>query len=256
MEGILFDEVLKTHSRKVYNIAYRLTGNPQDAEDVVQETFLQVYRNLERFRGESKLFTWIYRITVNNSLQLKRKLNRAYIDSLDDKIEQFKNDIPDEVTGWERDPEKRYLYEELLREIRRECCHFMTFRLTDEQRVVYILRVVLGFSLDDISAILQIGKGTVKTRLHRAKVNLRTYFTSRCQWLAGEDSRCSCSSRIGFALAFKPEILKSLRNYAPDSTTRELITSSLEDIENIDEVYRALPLEQYQTVLLKQYLKK
>jgi RNA polymerase sigma-70 factor (ECF subfamily) len=258
MKDATFDEILETHNRKVYNLAYRLTGNRQDAEDVAQETFLQVYRNLDRFRGESALFTWIYRITVNNCLQLKRKLNRAYIDSLDDKIEQFKNDIPDEVSRWERDPEKRYLYEELLRMIRRECCHFMTFRLTDEQRVVYILRVVLGFSLDDIGAILQVEKSTVKARLHRAKTNLKSYFTSRCQWLTGEEGEysCSCSSRIGFALAYKPEILKGLRNYEPDSGTRELITSSLRDIENIDEVYRTLPLEGYQTVLLEQYLEE
>lgn len=82
---------------------------------------------------------------------------------------------------WERDPEKRYFYEELLREINRECYHFMTFRLTDEQRVVYILWVVLNFSLDDIIAIIQIDNSTVKTRLQRAKSNLRSYFRSRCQ---------------------------------------------------------------------------
>jgi hypothetical protein len=191
---------------------------------------------------------------VNNSLQVKRRLTREYIDSLDEKIEQFKHDIPQEVEYWENDPETRYLYDELLRRIQRECYHFMTFRLTDEQRVVYVLWVVLNFSLDDISAILQIDKGTVKARLQRAKRNLGTYFRSRCQWILGDEGTCSCHSRIGFALAFAPELLDRLRNYDQCDDTRKLVRSTLQNIRNIDEVYKSLPLAEYQSDLLIGYL--
>jgi RNA polymerase sigma-70 factor (ECF subfamily) len=255
MEELCIDDLIKTYSKKVYNLAYRLTGNRHDAEDVTQETFLQVYRGLNGFRGESTIYTWVYRIAVNNSLQVKRKLNKAYIDSLDEKIELFKHDIPDEVENWENDPEKRYLYEELLHMIRQECYHFMTFRLTDEQRVVYILWVVLDFSLDDISAILQIDKSTVKARLQRAKSNLRSYFRSRCQWIPGGESTCSCRSRIGFALAYAPDILKRLRNYAQDINTRNLVRSTLQNIQNIDAMYQSLPIEDYKSDMLARYLK-
>jgi RNA polymerase sigma factor (sigma-70 family) len=255
MEKSRIEDMVKIYSKKVYNLAYRLTGNRQDAEDVTQETFFQVYRGLDEFRGESALYTWIYRIAVNNSLQLKRRLNRAYIDSLDKIIDQFQKDIPDEVMLWENNPEKRFLYEELLGEIRRECYYFMTFRLTDEQRVVYILRVVLDFSLDDISAILTIDKSTVKARLQRAKSNLKSYFSGRCQWIAGGESSCSCCSRIGFALAYAPDILKRLRNYEHDIKTRNLIRSTLQNIgKNIDDVYQSLPIEDYQSDMLVKYL--
>lgn len=76
--------LVRTYGRKVYNIAYRITGNQHDAEDVAQETFLQVHRGLAGFRGDSSIYTWIYRIAVNASLQSKRRINRATIDSLDD----------------------------------------------------------------------------------------------------------------------------------------------------------------------------
>jgi RNA polymerase sigma-70 factor (ECF subfamily) len=255
MEKTGIEDMVKTYGKKVYNLAYRLIGNRQDAEDVTQETFLQVYRGLDKFREESTIYTWIYRIAVNNSLQVKRKLNRAYIDSLDKIIEQFQQDIPDEVMRWERDPEKRYLYDELLSEIRRKCYHFMTFCLTDEQRVVYIFRVVLAFPLDDISAILKIDKNTVKARLQRAKSNLKSYFSDRCQWISGRESTCSCRSRIGFALAYAPDILKRLRNYEQDTSTRNLIRSTLQNIPNIDEMYQSLPVEDYQSDILVKYLK-
>jgi RNA polymerase sigma-70 factor (ECF subfamily) len=255
MKKYAMNDLLETYGKRVYNLAYRLTGNRQDAEDVTQDTFLQVYRGLEGFRGESAIYTWIYRIAVNNSLQVKRKLDKAYIDSLDKKIEQFKEDIPEDVKRWEYDPEKRYLVNELLQEIRRECYHFMTFRLTDEQRVVYILRVVMGFALDDISLILQIDKNTVKARLQRAKSNLNAYFSDRCQWI-GEKGSCSCDSRIGFAVAFAPDILKRLRNYSHDEKMKKTVSSSLRQIRNIEEIYQHLPMESYKTDLLASYIKE
>lgn len=254
MADIDFDTLLKRYSKKVFTLAYRITGNRQDAEDITQETFLQVHRGLAKFRGESAVYTWIYRIAVNTALRVKRRLDRTYLDSLDEKIEQFKHDIPDEVREWERDPEQRYLYEELQEEIRRACYHFMTFRLTDEQRIVYILRVTLDFTLDEISAILQIDKNTVKARLQRAKTNLGSYFSGRCQWLGG-DSQCSCASRIGFALAFAPDILRRLKNLPPDEATTRTVGSALRQIEDIDEIYRTLPLEPFQTEALERYLK-
>jgi RNA polymerase sigma-70 factor (ECF subfamily) len=248
------ESLVREYSGKVYNLAYRLIGNRQDAEDSTQETFLQVYRGLDRFRGDSAVYTWIYRIAVNTCLQAKRRLNRVYIDSMDEKIEQFINDIPAEVRDWENNPEKRYLYDELLHTIQQECFHFMSFRLTDEQRVVYILWVVLDFSLDDISAILQIGKDRVKARLQRAKANLKTYFRSRCQWIIEGKQTCSCHSRIGFALAMAPEIMKRLRNYEEHDNTKKLVSSTLHTIDNIDDTYKALPIENYKSDMLIHYL--
>jgi RNA polymerase sigma factor (sigma-70 family) len=246
--------LVKTYGRQVYNIAYRITGNQHDAEDATQETFLQVHKGLDGFRGDSAIYTWIYRIAVNTSLQAKRRLSKSYLDSLDETIAQFKDDLPDEVRQWENNPEKQYLYNELLEEVRRACYHFITFRLSDEQRVVYVLRVVLDFSLDDISAILQVDKNTVKARLQRAKANLGSYFSGRCQWIEGAGD-CSCESRLGFALSIAPEILKRLKSRPLDADMRATVRSTLRNVRGVDDFYRTLSLEPYQTEELESYLK-
>ena len=229
---------MRTCGRQVYNIACRITADQHDAEDVTQETFLQVHRGLEGFRGDRAIYTWIYRIAVNASLQSKRRINRATIDSLEDTIAQFRDDVPAEVKRWEYDPEERYLYDELLREVQRACYHFITFRLTDEQRVVYVLRVLLDFSLDDIASILQIDKNTVKVRLHRAKTALGAYFSGRCQWIEGSGD-CSCESRLGFALSAAPEILNGLINRLPDEVMKATVRRTAGEVMDIHEIYRS-----------------
>jgi len=244
-----FDSLVREHGKQVFNLAYRITGNRNDAEDVMQETFLQVHRNLDTFRGEAALSTWIYRVAVNCSLQVKRMLNKAYIDSLDETILQFRDDLPDDVKGWQSDPETRYIYDELITEVQKACYHFITFRLTDEQRVAYLLRTVLGFSLDDIAQILEVSKNTVKARLHRAKVALGKYFSGRCQWVPGGEG-CSCESRLGFSLSIAPEVLQRLRNIPPDRKTSAMIRTTLSEVGDINEVYAHLPAEEPEPELL------
>jgi RNA polymerase sigma-70 factor (ECF subfamily) len=213
-----------------------------------------VYRGLEGFRGDSAVYTWIYRIAVNAGLQHKRRINRAAIDSLDDTIAQFKDDVPEEVKRWQEDPEQRYIYDELLAEVQRACYHFITFRLTDEQRVVYVLRVLLDFSLDEISAILGVDKNTVKARLHRAKTALGGYFSGRCQWIEGGGD-CSCESRLGFALSAAPDILLRLKSRLPDEAMKQTVRRTVGEVMDIEKIYRSLPLEEYRTEALESYLK-
>ena len=95
-----------------------------------------------------------------------------------------------------------------------------------------MLRVILGFSLDDISRILDVGKSEVKSRLQRAKTGLKSYFEGRCQW-TGTKADCSCESRIGFALAFAPDLLIRLRNYPHDDRTKTLLENSLEAVGDV-----------------------
>jgi RNA polymerase sigma factor (sigma-70 family) len=237
----------------VYNIALRITGSEHDADDVTQETFLNVYRNVGRFRGDSSPYTWIYRIAVNASLQCRRRADRATIDELDATTLEFQDDIADDVRDWQHDPETRHIYDELLSEVQRACYHFITFRLTDEQRVVYVLRVMLGFSLGDIADILELDKGVVKARLQRAKSGLKSYFSGRCQWIEGGNG-CSCESRLGFAHAAAPEIIQKLRNHPPDQGTKTVIQKTLRDVEDIDTIYSRLPMEDYEVAALERYL--
>lgn len=248
------EALVRKYGQKVYNIAYRITANQLDAEDVTQETFIQVHRNLHKFRGESAPYTWIYRIAVNASLQCRRQADKAYIDGLDATILEFRDDLPDDVRHWQNDPETRYIYDQLLSEVQRACYHFITFRLTDEQRVVYVLRVILAFSLDDIAEILDLDKNTVKARLQRAKASLKSYFSGRCQWIQGGGD-CSCESRLGFALSAAPEIIQRVRNHPPEKRTKQVVRDTLAEVDNIDAVFSRLPTLAYQAKALEFYLK-
>ena len=248
-----FEALVREHGKKVYNLAYRITGNRHDAEDVTQETFLHVHRSLDSFRGDSAVYTWIYRIAVNASLQIKKWVNKAYIDSLDETILGFKDDIPEDVKKWETDPETRYIYDELLAEVQKACYHFITFRLTDQQRVVYVLRAMLGFSLDDIAGILEVNKNTIKARLHRAKAALEDYFSGRCQWVEG-GGECSCESRLGFALTAAPEILQRLRNHPPDKNIQSVMRTTLKEVDDIHDVFRKIPMEDYEVEAIHRYV--
>ncbi len=239
-----FNELIDQYGKKVYNLAFRITGSRQDAEDVSQETFLQVYKNLLSFKGESTIYTWIYKIALNTCFRLKKKMSKEYVESLDEKIALFQDDIPKEIQEWYLAPEKAAYINELLREIRHGCLHFLSFRLPETQRVVYVMRNILDFSYKEISEITGIDENVIKARLNRARATLMEYFSKRCQWLT-EDSTCSCKSRIGFALAYDPEILKRVTAQA-----LEIGIVSKSDLESvyrpsIDELYKKFPMIEY-----------
>jgi RNA polymerase sigma factor (sigma-70 family) len=251
-----FNSLVDEHGSMVFNLAFRITGNRQDAEDVVQETFLQVFKGLQDFRGDSSLSTWIYRIAVNSSLKVKRMFDRAYLDSLDEKIEIFKDDIPAEVRGWFDDPAETAHLQALLTEINEGCLHFMSFRLTDEQRVVYIMFYVLEFTHAEMAGVLRISENVVKARLHRARVQLGKYFQGRCERLGacGRGS-CTCKSRVGFALAFDPELMTRVRTKALKTRADAALGEYLmRQVDDISELYRGLPLLEHKAEQAKSHL--
>lgn len=238
------EELMDLYGRKVFNLALRLTGNRPDAEDVMQETFMQVYEKLDDFKGECAIYTWIYRIALNNCLKSKKRFDKAYVEALDEKIELFSHDIPQKVQQWYADPEKATYITQLLTEIRQGCLHFISFRLPDNQRIVYILRNVMDFSYNEISGMLRIDQNVIKARLVRARANLVKYFGGRCQWLA-ECPTCSCHSRIGFALAMDPEILKRVEAQAVGAGIIAENSAHTVYKQNIDDLYRKLPMLEY-----------
>ncbi len=253
-----FNAIVETHSPRVFNLAFRVTGNRQDAEDVVQDTFLQVFRGLGSFRGESELSTWIYRIALNRALRVKRKIgDAASLDALEDRIQAMADEVPDEVRSWFADPSKAVFVQALLSEINQGCLHFMTFRLTDDQRAVYIMRAVIGFSIAEIAQVLEVSQSVVKARLHRARAKLEKYFSARCQWLNPDNPGCSCQSRVGFAIALDPEILRRVRmNALASRETAQFAGYIAGQVKSISELYEKLPPLRYKAETVTQYLEE
>ena len=108
-----FAALVNQYSRKVYRVAKNITQNDEDAEDVLQETFLKAYEHLPGFQGNSKFYTWIVRIAVNESLMKLRKRKGNRFVSLDEPIETGEEEVKREIAVWEENPEQRFSREEM-----------------------------------------------------------------------------------------------------------------------------------------------
>ena len=161
-----FEDLVRAHEKTVYNLALRMTGNPQDAEDMAQEAFLKAYRSLPEFRGESKFSVWLYRIVSNVCLDHLRRQSRRPAVSLtteDEEGEAQQWDVPDESLSPERLLEQKLTREAVQKGLR---------QLPEEQRQILLLREIKGLSYEEIGEILALEPGTVKSRIFRARKRL------------------------------------------------------------------------------------
>lgn len=161
-------DLVDQHDRMVYQLAMHLLGEPNEALDLCQEVFLQVFRSLHRFRGQSALRTWIYRITVNQARNRQRWWRRRRVDeqvSLDEHI-QTCGELPcrSNITS----PDRVLGQKELARRIWKALD-----TLPFDQRTAVILREIEGLSYEEIAFSLGVVVGTVKSRLARARATLR-----------------------------------------------------------------------------------
>ena len=158
-----FDQIVEQHSTFVYNVAFRMMGNPQDAEDVAQEAFISAFRAYRRFRGESKVTTWLYRITVNAALMRLRKEKKARTltqTGLDEVV------IPD----WSDAPFRAASDSELGDRLRDGI-----EMLPDDFKAAVVLRDMEELSNSEAAEVIGISVPALKSRLHRGRVLLRKH---------------------------------------------------------------------------------
>jgi RNA polymerase sigma-70 factor (ECF subfamily) len=177
-DPLAFAQFVEENQRQVYNLALRMLNDPQEAEDVLQETFLNAYRALPNFEGRSSLGTWLYRIASNASLMRLRKKQPNLISVDEPLILDAGDGLPRQLADWSSIPEH-----ELLSNESRQVMDEAVAELPESLRIVFILRDIEGLSTLDTGEILGLSEGAVKTRLHRARLRLRerlsTYFTER-----------------------------------------------------------------------------
>ncbi len=172
-----FRELVTRYEGKVYRLALKMVRDAQDAEDVLQETFINVYRHLDTFRGDSEFSTWIFRIATNTSL-MKLRARRPTV-SLDDGSSDTEEEVfPRELADWSGAPEEMLLNSEIRAQM-----DVALAQLPETLRSVFVLRDVQGLSIEETARVLDISIPNVKTRLHRARFALREklacYFTER-----------------------------------------------------------------------------
>jgi RNA polymerase sigma-70 factor (ECF subfamily) len=161
-ETSAFRELVENHKRALFNLAYDLLGNVQDAEDISQEAFIKVYRSIGDFRGEAQLGSWMYRIVVNLCLNRRRKKALSAME-LRESFEDDERHQPTPACGHDADPEKA-TEAEMMRQHLRQALE----QLSPQQRTIFVLRHDDDLPLAEISKILKISEGTVKSQLFRA----------------------------------------------------------------------------------------
>jgi len=173
-----FEELVRRYDRNVFRIAQHITQNREDAEDVVQEAFLKAYGNLAKFQEQSKFYTWLVRIAVNEALMKLRRRRPERTVSLDEDIKTEDDSLPREIADWSPNPEQLYNQSEL-----REILSKTIQGLPPGFRTVFVLRDVEGLSTEETAAALDLSVPAVKSRLLRARLQLRErlgrYFQKR-----------------------------------------------------------------------------
>ncbi len=162
-----FQPLVEKYQKRLLNLAYRVTGDYDEACEVVQESFLSAYRAIKRFRGEAQFATWLYRITINharNSMKKMQSRSHVEVQSLDDPIRMAEIRTTPDASSRESVIVERLEQKEIQAHVQR-CIN----ALDNDYREVLILRDIQEFSYDEIRAILGVPDGTVKSRLFRAR---------------------------------------------------------------------------------------
>ena len=163
-----FETLVRQYERQVFRIAQHITQNKEDAEDVVQDAFLKAYEKLHQFQGNSKFYTWLVRIAVNESLMRLRKRRTGKMVSIDEDVETEEGSMPRDLADWGPDPEQMYGQSELAEILRKTIQG-----LPPGFRVVFTLRDIEGLSTDETAEALGLSVPAVKSRLLRARLQLR-----------------------------------------------------------------------------------
>ena len=162
-----FETLVGRYERKIFRLAQNITQNKEDAEDVMQEAFLKSYQHLSEFQGNSRFYTWLVRIAVNQALMKLRKRRPNQV-SLDEEVDTGEDTMPREVEDWGPSPEERYKQAELGGILSSTIAE-----LEPPFRIVFQLRDIEELSTEETAEALGLSVPAVKSRLLRARLKLR-----------------------------------------------------------------------------------
>lgn len=167
-----FSELVSHYEGRVFRMAKQITQNDDDAADVLQETFLKAYTHLDDFHGNSKFYTWLVRIAVNEALMKLRKRRSDRTVPLDEPIDTGEDEMVREIAVWDENPEESYSREELAHILDQAIQS-----LKPAYRTVFILRDIEELSIEETAEALNLSISAVKSRLLRARLQLREKLT-------------------------------------------------------------------------------
>ena len=235
------EDLIRLEYEKFYSVVYRITETHQDTEDVLQNSFMKAFRNIEKFKGKSKLSTWVYRIAINESYRFMKTLSKLPVVSITDDL-----NMTEEVFFQSLEYEQSMDDELIVEEIREKCIHGILNCVSKKMRVCFLLKTYTGLKNKDIAEVLEVTEGNVKTMLHRARKQLKEMFEMRCS-LIDPQKPCKCHLWIKYMKDHDLPIPEGHKVYKK----KELLTmhyknmSALEKIHYLYQVDNAIDKESF-----------
>lgn len=185
--------LVERHQPFIYNLAWKLTGNLSDAEDLTQETLIKIISSLSSFKEESSFTTWAYRIAKNHFLNSQKKTANHFANS----FEELGNNL-DNAPNIDLTEDEILEKTEAIREVRLQCLSGMLLCLTKEQRMIYIIGEIFGADHNIGSEIMEISKDNYRMKLSKARKDLYNFMQNKCG-LVNKTNPCRCHKKVTFA---------------------------------------------------------
>ena len=186
-------QLVERHQPFIYNIAWKMTGNVMDAEDLTQEALIKIISNLGTFKKQSSFQTWAYRIVKNHFLTSQIKPSNKFAQTFDELGERLDNTPNIDLSANEKLEQA-----ESIREVRLTCLSGMLLCLTQEQRMIYILGEIFGADHNIGSEIMEISKDNFRMKLSKARKDLYAFMQNKCG-LVNKSNPCRCHKKVTFA---------------------------------------------------------
>lgn len=221
------ESLIYRHQHFIYNIALKMVGNVQDAQDITQEVLIKIITKLSQFKKESNFRTWLYRITFNHFLQMKKSMSELATESFE-VVEKQLDSIPSQALSQLEESEMR----DEIEETKLACMNGMLLCLERDQRLVFILGELFNVNHDLGANLLNISKDNFRQKLSRARKDLYNFMNNKCG-LIRKENPCRCAGKTkGFIKAGKvnPDNLQFNKDYL--KTIQEVIGQKKDEYDD------------------------
>lgn len=198
-----------------------MTGDKDDANDITQETFIQGFKSLDKFRGESQIYTWLFKIAKNKCLRFLEKKNKTTFLSLQELIDNKSSPVSDEISETEK---MNY-----ISQVKDGCLSALLRCLSLQQRLAFILNVILDLPMEQVASIIDKSENATRILVHRSKQSIKDFLCNNCS-LYDSKNTCRCENMLNFSLK---RGWISLNNPAR-------IESEIKDLKDVVSVYKTL----------------
>lgn len=241
-----FVSVYEAQYDKLFSVAYRLTGRKEDAEDVIQEAFMNAYKSYKDFRGESQISTWLYKIVVNCSYNYIKKQKKLPVVDISANLNMNQNEFFEMISSYE--PVEDVV---LTNDMRESCLQLFLKCIPKKQKIAFVLKVLLDLSAQEVASIMDISVGAVKTSVYRARLSMKENMEGKCSYI-NPVNPCNCKNWVAYAI--KNNRMDQIQKVKLQKTINydEIYTSEMDFLSKVVMLYNNYPERQpYKEFVLK-----